>query len=75
MDIDLVKREIFDRIEDGSELSQAHRIWLLDIIEGVTTMMLIRSFISEHSNEKLVDAKELSIDDVVEYVFHNYIKK
>ena len=74
MDINLIKREIFDRIEDGSDLTQAHRIWLYNIIEGVTTMMLIRSYISEYGDEKHVDMKELQINDVVQYVFNNHIK-
>ena len=74
--ITLIKRQLFDRIEDASMLTQAHRIWLLNIIEGVTTTLLIREYTRNCINEeKHVDVKDLQIDEIVEYLFHNFIEK
>ena len=76
MDISLIKRTLFDRIEDGSSLSQASRIWLLNIIEGTTVTFLIRNFVMTYTHcEKLDDVKELLLDDVVDHVFYNFIEK
>ena len=74
-DISLVKRKLFDRIEDASDLTQANRIWLLNTIEGLTVTFLIRDYImTNNCYEELGDVKELHADEVVEYIFHNYIK-
>ena len=74
-DIQLVKRKLFDRIEDASDLTQANRIWLLNTIDGLTVTFLIRDYImTNNCYEELGDVMELQVDEVVDYVFHNYIK-
>ena len=74
-DVSIVKQKLFDRIEDASVLTQDHRVWLIDTIESVTTMFLIRSYISNtQSMEKLAEMRELQLDDIVDYIFYNHIE-
>ena len=74
-DVGVIKQKLFDRIEDASNLTQAHRIWLLNEIESITTMVLIRSFIADNGYyKKFGEMSGLHVDDVVEYVFHNHIE-
>ena len=74
-DVSVIKQKLFDRIEDASILTQAHRVWLLDTIESITTMVLIRSFITnKECQEKLVELREHQVDDVVDYIFYNHIE-
>ena len=74
-DVSVIKQKLFDRIEDASILTQAHRVWLLDTIESITTMVLIRSFITNKGcQEKLVEMREHQVDDVVDYIFYNHIE-
>ena len=74
-DVSVIKQKLFDRIEDASMLTQAHRMWLLNTIESVTTMVLIRSFITNtRCQEKFVEMRELHVDDVVDYIFYNHIE-
>ena len=63
-----------DRIEDASLLSQAHRIWLLEAIKGITTTFLIRNFVYNNYGE-FDDMTGRQIEDVVEYIFDTHIEK
>ena len=70
-----IRRDIFDQIEDNNDLSQEHRIWLLDIIESNTATMYIRECLRR--NNELDEHSEVSqnnCENIVEYVFENFIK-
>ena len=69
-----IRRIIFDSIEDANNLTQEHRIWLLDILETLTTTFYIRKSIANLNLEELDEYNNIYFMQVVEYVFEQYIK-
>ena len=70
-----IRRDIFDQIEDDNDLSQDHRIWLLEIIESNTTTLYIREYLGRHNDyDEHSEVSQFNCGNIVEYIFENYIK-
>ena len=70
-----IRQVIFDAIEDENELTQEHRIWLLNTLESLAITMYIRKSIEARSNEnELSEVTCVNFANIIDYVFENYIK-
>ena len=73
--INEIRRVIFDSIEDANNLSQEHRIWLLDTLESVTTTLFIRESLPDGNVvEELCEMRGRRFNRIVEKVFKTYIE-
>ena len=70
-----IKRVIFDAIEDENELTQDHRIWLLNMLESLSVSIYIRKSLEDNPNEyELNEVTHVNFSNIIDYVFENFIK-
>ena len=70
-----LRRVIFDSIEDENNLTQEHRIWLLNTLESLSVTIYIRESLEENPNEYEQDeVTYMNYANVIDHVFENFIK-
>ena len=71
-----IRRVIFDSIEDENELTQDHRIWLLNTLESLSVTLYIRKSLEDVTNEyEINEVTHVNFSNIIDYVFENFIKQ